>query len=72
MFNNALFNYRIKFEKLIGEGSFGSVYLAKNSANQNDIAVKQLPLMRFGDLQVELQEKCISALEQEVNFLKTF
>ena len=60
LFNKFHFYFRIKFGKLIGEGSFGSVYLAENTACTGEIAAKQMPLLRFGAMQSVPRERCIA------------
>ena len=54
--------FRITLERLIGEGSFGSVYMATCPENQLTITVKQMPMMRFGALSPEVQERTMSVL----------
>lgn len=59
--------------KLIGSGSFGTVYMGVNKTTGELIAVKEVPIPKDdsgGDKQRSL--KMVEALKREINFMKDF
>jgi mitogen-activated protein kinase kinase kinase len=59
--------------KLIGKGSFGSVYLGLNTSDGSLMAVKQVELPGSSDNQTnERRTKMVDALEREIDLLKEF
>ena len=56
---------------MIGEGSLGNVHLASNSSDGAQLAVKQLPLLRFGDKSDSHREEHIRVIQEEIDLLKS-
>ena len=58
--------------KIIGEGSLGSVYLAKNcvGSTKQEVVVKQMSILRFNNLMHQQKEASIQQIFNEVEFLQ--
>lgn len=59
--------------KLIGSGSFGTVYMGVNKTTGELIAVKEVPIPKdSGSSDKQRSHKMVDALKREINFMKDF